>query len=175
MTGKTTRTTSGTTVDALNDLRQRLAIVEQLLAARSRGSVSWGLVAAPAIVTVDQGSITNTIVDIAGAACSFTAITNRRYRCTAVAFFSTTVAGDQYELAVTNTAGTPLNGGRDRDDMPVVGRFYGARIAAAIDTPVAGPVTYKLRAVRGAGTGTLTINSTSIPTVLLVEDMGPIA
>jgi hypothetical protein len=136
-------------------------------------NLPWGSVGAVTFSASNQGSIT-ALADVTSVSVAFTALVNRRYRVSALAFLSTTVAADQYQMLVTNAANTILIGGEDRKDMPTAGRFYQATIPAAFDTPAAGSVTYKMRVARANGTGTLTVNSTSVPTVLLVEDAGPV-
>lgn len=134
---------------------------------------AWGTVGSASVAS-DQGSITGTLVDITSVTVTFTALGNRNYRVTGVAQVKTTVANDHVDIRLCNAANTVISGGLVRLQAITVGLYYTATIVG-FNTPGAGSVTYKMRAVVDSGAGTATIGGASvIPTTILVEDAGPV-
>lgn len=134
-------------------------------AASGRGTI--GYVAR----TTDQAGIT-AVVDVGGLSITFTAAASRRYRITAEALMFGSVANDAMQLQITDAANTILQYAQ----LPTgvnVGHAYKLH-CERVHIPSAGSVTYKVRALRAAGTGTLQISATANwPAFILVEDIGP--
>lgn len=121
-------------------------------------------------VVANQAGIT-TIVDLTSLTLTFTAVASRYYKITgAVASFSSTVADDTAALYITDGAGTQIQAMTDIMRPASLGVSI---IAMAVIQPGAGSKTYKLRAARVAGTGSLTMGAAATqPAFLLIEDIG---
>jgi hypothetical protein len=120
-------------------------------------------------VTANQGSIT-TVVDLTDLSVTVTIAPGRRIRISAFTAFASTVADDTAELLIKEGA-TQLN---RADVIQRPADVPSTAIAFYVGNPTAGSHTYKLAALRGAGTGTLTMAASATnPAFLLVEDIGP--
>jgi hypothetical protein len=129
----------------------------------------WGAIAADAVATANQATIT-TITDLTSCTITFTAIGNRRYKITGEVTLQTTVASDVGALVISDGSNTQV-----QKRGAFLSTAAGASIPATIVvTPAAGSVTYKLRVLRDAGSGTLTAVATaSQPNLIRIEDIGP--
>jgi hypothetical protein len=130
--------------------------------AAPRGRVGY------AQVTASQGSIVGN-VDLTGLSVTWTAVAGRRYRITGEAFMSSTASGDLGNVAINTSANAQVQAGQT-----VMSVYGSAKITCqAILTGLSGSVTYKLRAARSGGTGTLTMDAAATyPAFILVEDIG---
>ena len=110
-------------------------------------------------------------IDIPGLAVTFTAAAGRRFKVTAEMYVQTTVTGDRIGFVIANAGGASL-----ASAVFVATANNGEMITRSlITTPAAGPVTYKLRGYRAAGTGSVSMVATaSDPAFIIVEDVGPV-
>lgn len=122
----------------------------------------------------DQGGFTGPAADItyggSPLSVTFTAVAGRRYKITADCFMTSTVAGDLAAIQITNAANSQLQSAQ----VAVPTGLYSLKAhAELIAIPGAGSVTYKVRAYRAAGSGTVTVvASAAYPAFILVEDIG---
>jgi hypothetical protein len=133
----------------------------------------WGIMG-NGYATANQGSITNTEVDVTNATCTFTAVANRYYQAKVSCLWVGSGAADQLLLKITDGANT------------VIHQFYDITVNTTSGssrtwvtkpfTLSGGSQTVKMRAVRNSGAGTITIQSASAyPSGITVEDVGPAA
>jgi hypothetical protein len=141
-----------------------------ILTAAQQNAFGFSTVAMTKTTTMSQSGVT-TAVDLTGATVTWTAIANRNYKITYQTYATCTVA---------NTAGTvTLNNGAtilQYATTNLINSSSGATINGLyIGTFSAGSVTLKLVGSLGAGgTGTVFFQSVAtLPTFLLVEDIGP--
>jgi hypothetical protein len=132
-------------------------------AAGARGAVAY------AQITASQGSIVGTAVDVTGLSVSWTASSSRTYRTTVHLVASSTVQNDDFNAFITDAAGTQkqfhLNPYLDPSTSS--GMEF-----SVVETGLSGTITRKVRAVRGAGTGTITLYAAATaPSFILVEDI----
>lgn len=101
---------------------------------------------------------------------TFTAVAGRRYKITADCFMTSTVAGDLASIQITNAANSPLQSAH----VAVPTGLYSLKAhAELVAVPGAGSVTYKVRANRAAGSGTVAVVAgAAYPAFILVEDIG---
>jgi len=133
------------------------------------GNTAWGVVGTPVTITSNQGSITS-VTDITGASITFTAVANRRYKASWQGIMNSTVAGDGFNVFMTDTS----------NNIQQQCIFYLGNTndysfhAEYVFSPSAGSVTRKLRSQRqyGSGTGTLVAGG-SYSTQFWIEDVGP--
>lgn len=136
-------------------------------------SAAWGPVAAPAVATATQSSISG-VVNLTSLAVTFVAVAGRRYRVHGSTLMQGTNANASGSLVIADGAGTQLQR-RDTGTMslPTV------PVAIAVEvytTPAAGSTTYRLRANLATGTGTISsVASGNIPALISVDDVGPAA
>lgn len=123
-------------------------------------------------VTANQGSIT-TEVDLTGLSVTVTVGTSRRIKITGYTRgIESTVAADEISFRIKEGA-TQLE--QSQVTVGSANRGYTQLVQVSL-TPSAGSHTYKLTAVRSAGTGTLTMAaSATAPAWILVEDIGPVS
>lgn len=120
-------------------------------------------------IVANQTGIT-TITDITSLAVNFTAVAGRRYRITGSAFLLSTVSGDVASLVIADGAGTQLNS--SQVDLRSSSTDIRGHVSHII-VPGAGAKTYKLRAARVSGTGSISVDAAaSYPAYILVEDIG---
>lgn len=134
--------------------------------------VAWGFIG-EGHATSNQTTITTT-TDITGLTVTFTAIANRRYKVSLLNMnLQSTVGTDTYGVFITDTSNTVL--------QEAFGAFSGVNIQAIVTmglytvTPsTAGSYTFKVRAGRNSGTGSLQSNASAAQILqILVEDDGP--
>lgn len=134
-------------------------------------NTAWGHVGSAA-VTTDNGGITS-LVDLAGLSVTFTAVAGRRYKITLDAYLNSSAGGDISSLVIANGGGTQLQSSQAY--MPATGVSV-RQVAMVTATPGAGSTTYKARASRAIGSGTLALAAgATYPAVIVVEDIGPSA
>lgn len=121
-------------------------------------------------VTANQGTIT-VVVDLTGLTVTVTVpYAQHRIKITGEANFSSTVATDGIDMQICEGA-TIL---QDRGVAVSQANQAACCHAEAVIVPTAGPHTYKLRASRFSGTGTVTMQASATqPAFILVEDLGP--
>ena len=142
-----------------------------ILTAAQQNAFGFSTVALAKTTTMSQAGIT-TATDLTGATVTWTAIANRNYKVTYQTYATATV---------TNTPGTvTLNNGATILQYATTNLAVAAASGATINglyigTFSAGSVTLKLVGSLGAGgTGTVKFESVAtLPTFLLVEDIGP--
>lgn len=138
--------------------------------ATAGGTSGWGF----SRYTSNQTITGNTTADLTNATVTFTAVANRLYKITGMADFTHTASSTVGSLLVNldgTTIGvqtiaitTPVAGGAN-DRMAVVNQ---------ITTLSAGSHTIKLQGTTPTSPGNLTVGgSTVVPTVFVVEDVGP--
>lgn len=120
--------------------------------------------------TTQQSGIT-TVTDITSFSVTFTAVAGRRYRITVNALAFSSVTGDVAQLQLTSNDGATVlqlaQVALGTSNMGV------SCVILAYITPSAGSVTYKVRLLRNAGTGTLTFDCGAVyPARIVVEDVG---
>lgn len=134
-------------------------------------NTAWGHVGS-ASVTTDNGGITS-LVDLAGLSVTFTAVAGRRYRVVLDAFLNSSVGGDISSLVIATGGGAQIQSSQAY--MPASGVSVRQQAVITV-TPSAGSVTYKARASRAMGSGTLALAAgATYPAVMVVEDIGPAA
>jgi hypothetical protein len=116
-------------------------------------------------VTASQGSIT-TAVDLTGLTVTVNVLSGQRIKITGfVAQFSSTVSTDVAQLMIYE-GGTMLQA----TIQPLVTGAGAGITSISVLSPTAGSHTYKLMALRTAGTGTITLNAAATyPAFILVE------
>lgn len=137
--------------------------VVDALNAAPRGRVGY------AQVVANQTGIT-TVVDLTGLTVTFTAAAGRRYRISMSCKVLSTVVGDAVKVAITDSGGTEIQNAEIINQSGATGQSMGC---AVVLVPGAGSVTYKLRATRTSGTGSVSVlaGATS-PAFILAEDIG---
>jgi hypothetical protein len=132
-----------------------------------QGVLAGGLATAVA----NQGAIT-TLVDLASLTITVTLLAGRLYRISSKAGFSSTIANDQISMLIVDTTG-PANLDNYNLTLAAVGAVGFAEAEAVFASPGAGARTYKLQAVRLAGTGTITMSASAVQVArILIEDIG---
>lgn len=135
-------------------------------------NVSWGIMGI-ATVTANQTGIVGSVVDLTSASVTFTAVAGRRYRVFLETYVGSTVAADIANIQISDSSNNQLQS--TQAYMPGSGALV-KMVATLFTTLSAGSVTVKGRITRGTGTGTLsTFASSTAPTYLVVEDIGPSA
>lgn len=121
-------------------------------------------------ITADSAAF-SAQTDIAGLAAPVTVGSGRRVRITAsCAWLDGSVTGDTFNWEIWEGA-TRLNGKLNLQ-VPSSGHTE-VPVAIAVVTPSAGAHTYKVSAIRAAGTGTGTIRAgATYPAFIQVEDVG---
>lgn len=132
-------------------------------------NMPWGILGYVQ-VTANQTPIT-TVTDLTSLTLAVTYVANRRICIKAMAVLDSTVGTDVMRLYITDGANTVLTLIQHDPIANNLGRtFYGEVYA----TPGAGATTYKLRAERFSGTGTLTMECAStFPAYIAIVDEGP--
>jgi hypothetical protein len=132
----------------------------------------WGLVGIGNI-TATVGSIVGTLTDIGGCSVTATALANRRWRLQAHVYAFSSVGGDFLQASITTSGNSTVAIGTLRSDTNAYAMTCDPCIVL---TPSAGSLTYKLRAVRIAGTGNFSVyGDANQITQLVIEDVGPAA
>lgn len=119
-------------------------------------------------VTADQGGITNVETDLTDLSVNVTVPEGRRLRITGVINVRSTVADDEAQLRIQE------DGANVQIAIQGLPRSNGNEFitASRVLSPSAGSHTYNLALVRGAGTGTLTMEAAAtLPAYILVEDI----
>lgn len=133
------------------------------LNAAPRGRVGY------AAVTASQTTIT-TVVDLTSLTTTFTAAAGRRYRISAGCKVLSTIVGDAIQLQITDGSGTVLQNAEMINQSGSTGQSMACSVPVV---PGAGSRTYKLRMLRTAGTGSVSmIAGSTAPAFILVEDIG---
>jgi hypothetical protein len=131
-------------------------------------NVAQGAVAY-AQVTANQGSIT-TITDVTGLSVTWTAEAARRYKVTAHSMILSSVNDDICQLWITDSSNVA------KTWAAVASRNTGfgvTLVATYLINGISGSQTYKVRAQRQSGTGTITtVAAATAPAYILVEDIG---
>ena len=133
----------------------------------ARGGQEMGYVAA----SVDTGpSAMAAATDLTGLTLTWTAISTRVYELEAFVNVSTSVAGDNVVIQITDNAGTVIRS--SVADMNAASRTQTV-IAKTRLTALSGSVTYKVRGLRNAGTGNITTSGTgTFASYFTVKDVG---
>lgn len=128
-----------------------------------------GLVATAA-KTAQQGGIT-TVTDISGLQVSYTAEASRRYVVECQGLMFSSVGGDILQVQITDLANNVLA----LAQLSAVANFGVSFFFRGLPaTGAVGTQTYKVRMVRGVGTGTCTFDcGLGYPAFLQVFDVGP--
>ncbi len=133
--------------------------------AGARGTVAGGYVQ----ITAPQGGITST-VDVTGLSITFTAVAGRRYRVHGSMYLTSSVTGDLASLQITDGSNNQLQS--TQEYMAGSGKDTRADVTCIV-VPGAGSKTYKIRANRASGTGTVQVTAgATFPGFLLIEDIG---
>lgn len=133
-------------------------------------NLPWGVMGY-AEITANQTGIT-AIVDVTGLSLTWTAAANRRYKITTKAYVTSSVALDAVAVAITTGGGVQVQS--TGTHVHLAGTSYGVVLEAVVTGVAAGSATYKVRALRSAGTGSCSIVAHSTyPAFILVEDIGP--
>jgi len=127
-------------------------------------------VVATATKTSGQGGITS-VTDVTSLSVTFTAVTGRRYRLSFQGQVYSSVSGDTVQVQITDSTNAVQNFG-----IAFVSSGYSYSLSIRVDayvTPSAGSVTYKVRALRNTGSGTVGIDcGSTYPAFLVAEDVG---
>lgn len=164
-------TTAGTTTMAAGAGQPAFILVEDITGSTlpyQPASVPVGQLAYAEIQTAQAG-ITS-IVSIAGLSTNIAVPAGRVVKVTAHCMYQSTVAGDQARILI-NVDGTDVTFA----DVAIAatGRNYAVQ-AEHIFSPSAGAHTVSVRAIRSAGTGSLTfVGAAAAPAFILVEDITP--
>lgn len=121
-------------------------------------------------ITSPQASIT-TVVDVTGLTVTVTANATRRLRVTAEIRIFSSVANDVCGVLITDASNVIQGEGHL---VTVTNAVASVIHASVVLTPAAGSYTFKVRAQRSSGTGTVTVyGSATNKSYILVEDLGP--
>lgn len=130
-------------------------------------NVPWGVLAR-AEITAGQGSIT-TEADLTSLTVTWTGLANRLYRVDAEGFIFSTVAADNLNVKITDNSNTL----KQLWQQPALVASASQKVCLSLEEAATGSTTRKLRAVRVAGTGTVTFNAgATFPAFLSVKDIG---
>lgn len=129
-------------------------------------NTAWGVVG-QAQAVADQATIT-TVVDVTSCTVTWTTVANRRYLITAICLVQNTTAAAAFQLLVTDA--TPTTKYLTQIHSPVINSSDLIALSYHESGIAAGSVTRKLRALTGAGSGT--IKGTTSPTQIIVTDVG---
>lgn len=130
-------------------------------------NMPWGFVD-QATDSAAQTLIGTSIIDLVSLTVTYTAIANRRYKITAIVRFGTSSAALTVYLILADAASSQL----DAEPASLSGGAWEAvGTILFVETPTAGSVTRKLRAV--TTTGTVTGKFGGGTARLLIEDIGP--
>lgn len=130
-------------------------------------NMPWGRMASIADIAANQTGIT-TVVDVTGGSLTFTAVTGRYYKFSAISVLIQNTAPGIPELLITDNS----NNIKQDVGLNLATGAVQTVTATWLTTIAAGSVTYKLRARTNAGT--LTIQAQALqPTQFFVEDIGP--
>lgn len=148
----------------------RVYTVGQVLTAAQMNDLPQGILTKNAVGT-DQGPTSGTTeLDVNTANAVTIAGTNRRIRITFHARSVTgTVTNDVFVVTIREGA-TLL--GQTIINFPSGTTSVPCFCEAVVDSPTAASHTYKATVQRTVGTGTATVNGTTQPSLLLVEDVG---
>lgn len=120
--------------------------------------------------TTSQGSITST-VDLTGLSVTVTAIASRRIRVSGFVSIGADAADNTIRVGIWQLT-NELNSSDVNSSVANV--RYGTHVSVVV-TPSAGSVTYRIRAGRVSGAGSVGTGSSTIrPSYILVEDLGPV-
>lgn len=121
-------------------------------------------------ITADQTGIT-TVADVTGLSVTWTAISSRVYLLTANVSVTSSVADDRLGVYISDSGGTQ-KAARFSNGIRIATRELGMIVQYRV-TGLTGSVTYKVRAERTAGTGTMTVfGSASSASFFHVQDVG---
>jgi len=102
---------------------------------------------------------------------TFTALASRYYRITGYATATSSVAGDEIDVTLTDNTPTTIQLARQR--IGGTGALYMFFSPIVVVQPGAGSKTYRLRILRSSGTGSITHTpATTDPAFILIEDIG---
>lgn len=134
----------------------------------------WGLIPGGYVeITTNQSGITGA-VDIAGLSITSTYVANRQVRLRALGAGTSTVGTDTLQILVTDTVPTTIATSQFAPLAATANAVASAPPAERVISPTAGAHTYKVRAIRAAGTGTMTfVASATVPASFSIEDVGP--
>ena len=125
-------------------------------------------------VTADQGTFT-TVTDLTSLTVTWTAVSSRLYRTSFYACLTSTIAGD--ELAVLVTDGSNVQKAIDEKiqrALDIGQDNFTVLTGSVVETGLSGSMTRKLRALRTTGTGAVTLEASATgPAYIVVEDIGP--
>lgn len=137
---------------------------------RAPWNLSWGRITS-ASITSDSAAFTS-ITDVSGLSVTFTALTNRRYRCQFSGNVESTVAGDLIRVTIAGGGGTVF---AERDaTIPANNGRAAVHFDEDLTTLSAGSNTLKIQAARISGSGTtiLTGSAHNSPRIRVTDD-GP--
>lgn len=124
-----------------------------------------------AAITASQAGIT-TVTDVTGLSVTFTALANRWYRLSAEVYVSSSVNADVAAISITDASNAQIQSGQAL--CPAGVGTVKLTCSDVINT-TAGSKTYKVRASRASGTGTISIFAAATArATLTVEDLGPV-
>lgn len=143
-------------------------VAGEVLTATNLNDLTSGRVSSVS-VTSSQGSIT-TITDLTSLTITFTAIASRYYEIRGMVMVQSTVAADRVEVAITDGSNTYVSAASILTSTANVDQSLNV---FGLVSPGAGSVTYKLRALRVSGTGTVTMSASATrPALFLIKDIG---
>jgi hypothetical protein len=141
----------------------------QILTAQECNNFGFSTVGLAASTTLNMAGVT-TVVDLTGMSVTFTAIANRNYKISGYTYIVPTVTDVTAYFKIKQGA-TVLQTCIAKVGTATVGSTVSTFV---VKTFTAGSVTLKLTGELGAGSGSLTFFADgTLPTTLLVEDIGP--
>jgi hypothetical protein len=117
--------------------------------------------------TATQTGIGGSLTDVTGLTATFTAITNRLYRLTAWARTQQSTASDVW-IQIADSGNSPVNTGVKTGSSSSWDNVF---VVIGLVSPPSGSITYKVRALVGAGTVSIQASSAS-RSYLIAEDIG---
>lgn len=131
-------------------------------------NMPWGRVGS-AVATTNQASIT-TVVDVTSLTVTWTAVANRYYRISCIIpVFSLASAGGTAQLQITDS--TPTT--KAKSNLTIATGNDATLSVFVVESGIAaGSTTRKARILTTGGTGTITADTSTVPTII-VEDIGP--
>jgi hypothetical protein len=140
-----------------------------ILTAAQQNAFGFSTVGLTASTTLNQAGIISE-TDLTGMSVTFTAIANRNYKISMYTYAVPTVTGVSATVKIKQGS-TVLQTAITQVGTAGVG---GTCTCFVVKTFTAGSTTLKLSGALGAGSGSLTFYSDgTLPTTLLVEDVGP--
>ena len=142
-------------------------VAGDILTAQQQNNFPFGVVGAVQSIAGNVG-ITTTTTDVSGMSITFTAIAGRTYKFNVQASAQKTTSESWMQVQVTNSSNTVFGGAYG---SAAAGEYANLSFSNYVTGLSAGSITFKLRVVCGASTGSL-LRSGSDYLSFWIEDIG---